>query len=175
MRKKSLEDRIMDWFFSKVNAAMSRVIKPDMQIDNVGCLNRDEVQRIKEMYGIKGVILDIDETVRHDMGEIPDVNKEWIDMIKEELKVIVISNGVDKKVERYFELLGIDYIGFAHKPLKKNFKKACDSLGLKPEEILVIGDDTFSDIYGGRRNNMKTIQVKGVVKQENSVKEKDDR
>ena len=105
------------------------------------------------------------------MGEIPDVNKEWIDMIKEELKVIIVSNGVDKKIERYFELLGIDYIGFAHKPLKKNFRKACEKLDLEPEEILVIGDDTFSDIYGGRRNNMKTVQVKSVV----GLKEKDDR
>ena len=171
MAKKSLEDRIIDWFFSKVNIAMSKVIKPDMKIDNVGCLNREEIKSLKEKYGIKGVILDIDETLRHDMGEIPDVNKEWIDMIKEELKVIIVSNGVDKKIERYFELLGIDYIGFAHKPLKKNFRKACEKLDLEPEEILVIGDDTFSDIYGGRRNNMKTVQVKSVV----GLKEKDDR
>lgn len=171
MAKKSLEDRIIDWFFSKVNIAMSKVIKPDMKVDNVGCLNREEIKALKEKYGIKGVILDIDETLRHDMGEIPDVNKEWIDMIKEELKVIIVSNGVDKKIERYFELLGIDYIGFAHKPLKKNFRKACEKLDLEPEEILVIGDDTFSDIYGGRRNNMKTVQVKSVV----GRKEKDDR
>ena len=171
MAKKSLEDRIMDWFFSKVNAAMSKVIKPDMEVDTVGCLTKTEVIKLKQKYGIKGVILDIDETVRHDMGEIPEVNKEWIDMIKQELKVIVVSNGIDKKVERYLELLGIDYIGFAHKPLKRNFRKACDKLGLTPEEILVIGDDTFSDIYGGKRNGMKTIQVKSVVKPE----EKDDR
>lgn len=172
MARKSLEDRIMDWFFSKVNAAMSHIIKPDMKVDNVGCLNVDEIRALKQKYGVKGVILDIDETVRHDMGEIPEVNKEWIDMIKQELKVIVVSNGVDKKVERYLELLGIDYIGFAHKPLKKNFIKACEKLDLKPEEILVIGDDTFSDIYGGRRNGMKTIQVKSVVVDN---KEKDDR
>lgn len=162
MAKKSLEDRIVDWLFSKVNLAMAKVIKPDMEVDTVGCINLEEIKRIKESYGIKGVILDIDETLRRDMGEIPNVNKEWINMIKDELKVIVVSNGIDKKVERYFELLGIDYIGFAHKPLKKNFRKACEKLGLSPEEILVIGDDTFSDIYGGRRNNMKTLKVRKV-------------
>ena len=113
MAKKSLEDRIMDWFFSKVNAAMSHVIKPDMKVENVGCLTQDEIRALKQKYGIKGVILDIDETVRHDMGEIPDVNKEWIDMIKQELKVIVVSNGIDKKVERYLELPNVVSVQYA--------------------------------------------------------------
>lgn len=171
MARKSLEDRIMDFIFSKVNAAMAKVIKPDMEVDNVGCLNVDEIKKLKKEYGIKGIILDIDETVRSKMGDIPKVNKDWIDMIKNELKVIVVSNGIDKKVERYFELLGIDYIGFAHKPLKKNFRKACEKLKLNPEDILVIGDDIFSDIYGGRRNGMKTVKVNGVQKEKSDERE----
>jgi HAD superfamily phosphatase (TIGR01668 family) len=162
MAKKSLEDRIMDFIFSKVNAAMAKVIKPDMEVDNVGCLNVDEIRRLKKEYGIKGIILDIDETVRSDMGDIPKVNQEWINMIKDELKVIVVSNGIDKKVERYFELLGIDYIGFAHKPFKKNFIKACEKMGLEPEKTLVIGDSLWCDIFGGQRNQMRTALVKNV-------------
>lgn len=162
MAKKSLEDRIMDFIFSKVNAAMAKVVKPDMEVDNVGCLNVDEIRKLKKEYGIKGIILDIDETVRSDMGDIPKVNQEWISMIKDELKVIVVSNGIDKKVERYFELLGIDYIGFAHKPMKRNFIRACEKLGIAPEKTLVIGDSLWSDIFGGKRNNMKTALVKRV-------------
>ena len=67
MAKKSLEDRIMDWFFSKVNAAMSHVIKPDMKVENVGCLTQDEIRTLKQKYGIKGVILDIDELLNAPM------------------------------------------------------------------------------------------------------------
>ena len=48
MAKKSLEDRIMDWFFSKVNAAMSKVIKPDIKVDTVGCLTKSEVIKLKQ-------------------------------------------------------------------------------------------------------------------------------
>ena len=66
------------------------------------------------------------------------------------------------KVERYFELLGIDYIGFAHKPMKRNFIRACEKLGIAPEKTLVIGDSLWSDIFGGKRNNMKTALVKRV-------------
>ena len=28
---------------------------------------------------------------------------------------------------------------------------------------MIIGDDLFSDIYGGKRNNMKTVMVKSVA------------
>lgn len=162
MAKKSLEDRIVQKIFDGVNFVMAKFIRPDMEVDTVGCLDKETIARLKREYGIKGVILDIDETVRQDMKSIPKVNSDWIDMLKSELKVIVVSNGVDGKVERFLELKGIDYIGFAHKPLKKNFRKACDSLGLKPEEILVVGDDIFSDIYGGKRNNMRTALVRTV-------------
>ena len=46
--------------------------------------------------------------------------------------------------------------------MKKNFNKAFNRLGLKPEEMMIIGDDLFSDIYGGKRNNIRTIMVKEV-------------
>ena len=90
-------------------------------------------------------------------------------MIKDELKVIVVSNGIDKNVEEFFRLKGIDYIGFAHKPLKANFRKEARKIGLEPEEILVVGDDIFSDIYGGRRNKMKTMLVKSVESDEREL------
>ena len=96
------------------------------------------------------------------MKSIPKCNKEWIEMLKSQLKVIVVSNGVDKGIEEFFKLQGIDYIGFAHKPMKKNFIKACEKMGMSPEKVLVIGDSLWCDIFGGQRNNMKTALVKKV-------------
>ena len=37
---------------------------------------------------------------------------------------------------------------------------------LNPEKVLVIGDQLLDDIYGGRRNNMKTALVKDVKESE---------
>ena len=166
---KSLEDRIVEKLFSGVNFLLSKWIKPDMKVDKVGAVDKDAIRRLKSEFGIKGIILDIDETLRSDMKSIPKVNEEWINMIKDELKVIVVSNGIDKHVEEFFRLKGIDYIGFAHKPLKANFRKAARKIGLEPEEILVVGDDIFSDIYGGRRNKMKTMLVKSVESDEREL------
>ena len=159
---KSLDEMIEQKVYNGINYVLSKFIKPDMKVKSVGSINRDMINILKEEHGIKGIILDVDDTLRSDMKDIPEVNKNWISMMKEEFKLIVVSNGVDRKIEEYFKSYGICYIGFAHKPLKKSFCKACDKLGLKPEEVLIIGNDLISDIYGGKRNNMKTLLVDSV-------------
>lgn len=96
------------------------------------------------------------------MKDIPKCNKEWIESLKGKLKVIIVSNGKDQKIEQYFKETGIDYIGFAHKPLKKNLLKACEKMNLSPDKVITIGDSLFDDVYGGKRNNMKTALIKDV-------------
>ena len=160
--KKSIEDRIVDKIFETVNYLLSKVVQPDIKLEDVTQLDEDMIQRLKENYGIEGVILDVDNTLRKNMRAVPTCNQEWLDMIRRELKVIVVSNGKDKKAEELFRQKEIEYIGFAHKPLKKNFIKACQRIDLKPESVLVIGDQIIDDIYGGKKNNMKTALVNSV-------------
>lgn len=161
MARKSIEDRIVDKIYEFVNLVVSLKVKPDLKISEVTELTEKEIDRIKEKFGIEGVILDVDDTLRFDMKDIPKCNQEWLDMIKTKLKVIVVSNGLDGKIEEFLKSKGIDYIGFAHKPLKMNIVKACNNLGLKPEQIAMIGDGLISDVYAGKRNSMTTIMVTG--------------
>lgn len=163
---KPIEDMLADKIYELVNYVLSKKFIPDIKLETVGTLTRDDVRSLKKQLGIEGVILDIDETVRTGMNKIPKCNEQWLDMLKEELKVIVVSNGIDGNVEKFLEAKGIDYIGFAHKPMKKNFIKACERLGIAPENALVIGDSVWCDIYGGQRNNMKTALVKKVEEDE---------
>ena len=129
-------------------------------------MTEDEIERIKQKYGIEGIILDVDDTLRKDMKNIPKCNQDWIESLRGKFKIIVLSNGIDKKIEEYFRERGIDYIGFALKPLKKNFKKACETMNLPPNKVLVIGDDLLDDVYGGKRNAMKTALVRDVEDEE---------
>lgn len=158
---KPIEDRMADFFMRCTNQFLARIIKPDVSVDNVNSLTIEDIRNLKAS-GIKGVVLDVDETIRKDMKKIPKCNQEWIDTLKKELKVIIVSNGFDKDVQEFFTAKGIDYIGFAVKPLKRNLRKACERMGLKPEEVALIGNDYFSDIFGGNRINMKTIKVQDV-------------
>lgn len=159
---KSIEDLLVDKMFELVNYVLSKFIKPDLTFETVTDLDIETVTKIKKSYGIEGIILDVDETLRKNMKKIPSSNKVWLDQIKKELKVIVVSNGIDRKIEEYLQTQGIDYIGFARKPLKTNFKKACKKMNIEPEKVLVIGDSLWSDIYGGKRNKMLSALVKKV-------------
>lgn len=159
---KSLEKIVGDKIFDLVNYVLSKVIKADITIDKVSELNEEEIERIKQEYGIEGIILDVDDTLRREMREIPQCNKDWIESLREKFKIIVLSNGIDKRIEEYFRERGIDYIGFALKPLKKNLKKACEKMNISPDKVLVIGNDLIDDVHGGKRNKMKTALVKEV-------------
>lgn len=163
---KTIDELVADKLMDLVQYALSKFIKPDITLEKVNQLDATVIDILKERYGIEGIILDVDETLRKEMKDIPKCNKEWIESLKGKLKVIILSNGKDQKIEQYFRENGIDYIGFAHKPLKKNFLKACEKMDVSPEKVLVVGNDLLTDIYGGRRNNMKTVLIKNVERTE---------
>lgn len=160
--KKSLEEVVTNKIYQLINAGLARLIKPDITVGTVGQINEEMILNLKNQCGIEGIILDVDETIRKNMGKIPKCNQEWLDKLKRYFKVIVVSNGVDEDIEKFLKERGIDYIGFAHKPLKINFIKACQKLKLQPNKVLVIGDSLVDDIYGGKKNNMWTALVEQV-------------
>ncbi len=159
---KSIDEIVADKILSLTHYALSKFIKPDITLDTVTNLNKEEFEKVISTYGIEGIILDVDETLRKQMKNIPKCNQDWIEDLRGKIKIIILSNGIDKKIESYFNNIGVDYIGFARKPLKKNFLKACQKMDLPPNKVLVIGNSLFSDIYGGKRINMKTALVKDV-------------
>lgn len=70
---------------------------------------------------IKGLILDIDNTLIDYDKNILDGAKEWCDKNKENgIKMCILSNtNKVEKVEKVAKKLDLPYIYFAHKPFKK--------------------------------------------------------
>lgn len=161
-----IEDILADKIGALINYALFKVIKPDIRINDVKALNKGTIRWLKERYGIEGIILDADETLRHGTRDIPDCNKEWLEMLRGELKVTILSNGWSGKLENYFKEKNIDYIKLAFKPLKGGFQRACKSMELDPSRVLMVGNDMFVDIYGGKRNNMMTAHTVDVERDE---------
>ena len=82
------------------------------------------------------------------------------------IKLYILSNTNDKKkVETIAQKLDIPYKHFALKPLKKGFKFIQKELKINPENIGVVGDQIFTDVLGGNRNNMFTILVEPISNQ----------
>jgi uncharacterized protein len=117
---------------------------------------------------IKGLILDIDNTlVPQHMMDADEGAVKWIEKVKElGLKACIVSNASKKRVIRFNERLQIHAIHRASKPGTKAYLKAIELMNIKKEETAVIGDQIFTDIYGGNRVGLFTILVNPIDKKE---------
>ena len=137
---------------------------PDMMVDSVEQIDLD---MLKEK-GIKGLILDIDNTlVPSFIKEADERTLKWIDLVKKKgFNACILSNARKKRVQQFNEKLGLKAIYRASKPGRRAFAKALDVLCLDASQTAVIGDQIFTDVYGGNRLGMYTILVKPIHKEE---------
>ena len=121
-----------------------------------------------EKNNIKGILLDVDNTLLDFDLKIVDGLKDWYEKVKENnIKCIILSNSnKTEKIEKVATLLQIDYIKFATKPFKRGFKMAQRKLNLKPENIAVVGDQIFTDVIGANRSKMHSILVKPLAEKD---------
>ena len=113
---------------------------------------------------IKGLILDVDNTlIDYDLNLITGA-KEWAKNIKSNgIKLVIVSNSHKKtKVEKVAKDLEIDYVYKAWKPLKRGLKKGKNVLDLPNENIATVGDQIFTDVIGGNRLKMFSILVEPI-------------
>ena len=75
------------------------------------------------------------------------------------LKVLVFSNNREARVGKFCRALGVDFISRAGKPFSAGFRRAAERLGLPLEQIAVVGDQIFTDVFGGNRMGALTCYV----------------
>lgn len=113
-------------------------------------------------HGIKGIILDLDNTIvsEDDRYLSPQV-EAWIQSAKlKGLKFFILSNGKRRyRVQSWSARLDIPAISPAHKPFPFAFFKAFAQMQLKPKQVLVIGDSLHTDIIGAWIVGCPSIQV----------------
>lgn len=117
---------------------------------------------------IKGLILDVDNTLVAQYIKKPDYKLiEWINLLRNnQIKLCIVSNGSTKRVLEFNESLGLDVISKAKKPCSRGFLRALSIMGLRQDEVAVVGDQLFTDVWGGNRLNMFTILVRPIDKRE---------
>jgi hypothetical protein len=140
------------------------ILYPDYYCKNVMQITPDFLRE----HNIKGLILDIDNTLIDMNRTLLDGAKEWHEEIVDSgFKTIILSNTnkIDK-VEGVANALNMDYINFARKPSKQGFIKAKVKLDLPEENIAVIGDQIFTDVIGAKRSKMFAILVEPINRKE---------
>ena len=137
---------------------------PDFYCDNV----RDVKLEFLEQNNIKGVILDVDNTLIDYYRQFENGTIEWVQGLKKaEIKLCIVSNSnKHDKVRNVAEQLDVPYFHFAKKPFKIGFLKAKKQMGLEAQNIAAIGDQIMTDVVGANRCKMFSILVK-------PIKEKD--
>ena len=140
------------------------IFYPDYYCDKV----TDITLELLERNNIKGLILDVDNTlIDYDKNLLKGAD-EWVKCLKQNgLKFMILSNSnQEEKVKNLANILEIPYFYFATKPLKRGFKKAQKELQLEKNEIAVVGDQIFTDIIGANRSKMFSILVNPVAKKD---------
>ncbi len=119
----------------------------------------------KKFYekGYRGIIFDIDNTlVPH--GAPADRRAEELFQRLKELgySCCLLSNNQRPRVERFNEKIQVYFIENAHKPSRKNYRKACGLMGTGTDNTLFVGDQLFTDVWGAKRSGIYSILVKPI-------------
>ena len=111
--------------------------------------------------GIKGIILDIDNTPEPYEHPHPSEHvKKWLNSLSEHgIKAAIVSNNGKERVELFNKDLGLPAYYKAKKPFKKNLIKAMADMGRKPEECALMGDQIFTDVWAAHNAKIKAILV----------------
>lgn len=135
------------------------------------CVNKvtDISKTMLQNYKIKAVLLDIDNTLSsHNTNNPFDGVNEWLDEIKKlKIKLLILSNRSNvQSVARFAKKLNLEYVANAKKPFQMGFSRAISMLNLPRENILLVGDQIFTDILGANIAGIKSALVEPQDKNE---------
>lgn len=133
---------------------------PDFVVNSV----RDIKADFLKANGIKGLILDIDNTlVATHIKEADENLLTWIKDMKENgIQLCIVSNASLKRVTLFNEKIKIHAIHRAYKPFIKGFIAGAKKMNLLPSQVAMVGDQIFTDVRGGKKAGMKTFLVKPI-------------
>lgn len=136
------------------------IFYPDYQKKRVYELTPSFLKKI----GVQALILDIDNTLTtHDHPVPSDGVAIWLDEMRQAgVGMIVLSNNSAERVKPFADILKLSYISDGGKPLTAGYKRAQKALGVKKEQIAMVGDQLLTDILGGNLYGCKTILVEPI-------------
>lgn len=143
---------------------MLKVYKPLIHASSIYNI---DIEFFKKL-GIKVVFMDLDNTLDGFKTPLPsDRAIKFIETLKvNNIKPIIISNNSGRRVKIYSEALGIEYLPNSGKPFGGRIRKYIQEKGFNKEEIVMIGDQTTTDVAAGNNAGLKTILTDPIVKED---------
>ena len=111
--------------------------------------------------GIRGLIFDIDNTlVPHGADCTEEVISLFAKLHKIGFSTLLLSNNSAQRLEKFNQNIGAYYIADSNKPQIEGFQRALAMLEMENSEVVVIGDQLFTDICGANDSNIPSILVR---------------
>lgn len=137
------------------------LFRPRYTINTIYNLDPEQLKKM----GIKAVFSDLDNTLlawnqAQTAQEMDQLNKK---LAKEGIKLVVISNNNAQRIGKVLDPYHIDFIAKARKPLPLGINKELKVLNLKPDQVLMVGDQLITDMQAGNLAGVKTVLVKPLV------------
>ncbi len=142
---------------------MFEILRPKVYVDSICNIDLNKLIKTKK---IKGIIVDLDNTlIAWGQKEVSQKNIDWVNEAKKlGLKICIVSNTNSKRVAEFAKIFDVPYHSKYFKPFSIAFNNGLKILDTKKSETVVIGDQIFTDIWGGNRLKLLTILVTPIVK-----------
>lgn len=135
---------------------------PDKIVKSIYELDLDELYA----KGVRLILADLDNTIaRYGEKDPSEELKAWAKQVQEKgIILYVLSNGRKPARSKRFCEDFLPYISHASKPWPRNFRTAMERCGCKPEETVIIGDQIFTDCWGGHNAGIRaSIYVRAIA------------
>lgn len=116
---------------------------------------------------VRAVLLDVDDTLSaHGSQEPFPGSVEWAKTLLDHgFRLMILSNNTKERVAPFAGRYGLPFLTFAAKPLPVGYLRAAHSMGVKPRECVIVGDQVFTDVLGANLCGMKSILLDPITTQ----------
>jgi len=143
---------------------MAKFIEPDISITWLCDLNLSDLKK----SGINAIFIDADNTISP--WRVSKPTEDFNDFLKaaqeNDISIILFSNAKGDRGKIYAKDLGIDCVANANKPLPNKLLKGMKERNLSKDEVLVLGDQLFTDMACGKLAGVKTVLIAPLVNHE---------
>jgi HAD superfamily phosphatase (TIGR01668 family) len=137
-------------------------LKPDFVLHRISEIPFDWLKKNE----IKGILVDLDNTLTsYHSEDIPQDTLTWLySLIELGIPFLPYSNARRYRIENFCKRFGIDNPGLAIKPLNIGLRRVLRFIKVPGKNLLLIGDQVFTDVLAGKFAGIRTVLVDPVSK-----------
>lgn len=119
--------------------------------------------------GVKVLFVDLDNTLDVYDALIPSSDRPVAyikKIIDSGIKPVLISNNKPKRVSKYAEALGIEFLASAMKPFAIKILKEISNRNLSKDDVMLVGDQMMTDVLAAYHAKIRVCLTEPIFKKD---------